>query len=252
MIKYDHPYRTAMDVLSKNQPPKYTQIAELLRRRIARGVWRTGDRLPANEALMKEFDVSRITIREALGLLINENLIEARQGAGTFVRSIPDERKRWLTVETSLSELVEAYRDTSPELLNLEENSSAPALMEADGKPAPNYFFMRRVHSKNGSPYAVISLYLDKRVFRQHPTRFRKEPVIPILAKMKNPSVAKARQTLTIGTAEADVARYLQIGLNAPVAEVRRVFTAPDRTVIYLAEVTYRGDFIRLEMDLTP
>jgi GntR family transcriptional regulator len=111
---------------------------------------------------------------------------------------------------------------------------------------------MRRVHSRNGSPYAVISLYLDKRVFRQHPARFRKEPVIPILAKMKNPSIAKAHQTLTIGTAEADVAKHLQIGLNAPVAEVRRVFTSADRTVIYLAEVTYRADFIRLEMDLTP
>jgi GntR family transcriptional regulator len=241
-----------MDVLSVNALPKYTQIAELLRRRIARGVWRKGDRLPANEALMKEFDVSRITIREALGLLINENLIEARQGAGTFVRSVPLERNRWLSVETNLSELVEAYRDTSPEMLNLEENSSAPALTSADGKAAPNYFFMRRLHSRNGSPYAVISLYLDKRVFRQHPARFRKEPVIPILAKMKNPSIAKAHQTLTIGTAEADIAKHLRIGLNAPVAEVRRVFTSADRTVIYLAEVTYRGDFIRLEMDLTP
>jgi GntR family transcriptional regulator len=69
---------------------------------------------------------------------------------------------------------------------------------------------------------------------------------------MKNPSIAKAHQTLTIGTAEADVAKYLQIGLNAPVAEVRLVFTSAGRTVIYLAEVTYRADFIRIEMDLTP
>jgi GntR family transcriptional regulator len=241
-----------MDILSTNALPKYMQIAELLRKRIARGVWRTGDRFPTNEALMKEFDVSRITIREALGLLTNEKLIEALQGTGTFVRGLPVERNRWLSVETSLSELVETYRDTSPELLTLEENSSAPVLTEVDGKPAHSYFFMRRVHSRNGSPYSVISLYLDKRVFRQHPARFRKEPVIPILAKMKEPAIAKAHQTLTIGTAEADVARYLQIGLNAPVAEVRRVFTSEDRTVIYLAEVTYRADFIRLEMDLTP
>lgn len=241
-----------MDILSTNALPKYMQIAELLRKRIARGVWRTGDRLPTNEALMKEFDVSRITIREALALLIDEKLVEARQGMGTFVRSIPLERNRWLSVETSLSELVEAYSDTTPELLNLEENSCAPALTDADGKPASDYFFMRRVHSRNGSPYSVISLYLDKRVFRQHPTRFRKEPVIPILAKMKKPAIARAHQTLTMGTAEADVAKHLQIGLNAPVAEVRRVFTDAERTVIYLAEVTYRADFIRLEMDLIP
>ena len=82
------------------------------------------------------------------------------QGTGTFVRGLPVERNRWLSVETSLSELVEAYRDTSPELLTLEENSSAPVLTEVDGMPARSYFFMRRVHSRNGSPYSVISLYL--------------------------------------------------------------------------------------------
>jgi GntR family transcriptional regulator len=42
------------------------------------------------------------------------------------------------------------------------------------------------------------------------------------------------------------------VPLNSPVAEVRRVFTSRDRTVIYLGEVTYRGDFVRLEMDLQP
>jgi GntR family transcriptional regulator len=34
------------------------------------------------------------------------------------------------------------------------------------------------------------------------------------------------------------------------VAEVRRVFCAPDGTVIYLGELTYRGDFIRVDMNL--
>ncbi len=59
-------------------------------------------------------------------------------------------------------------------------------------------------------------------------------------------------QTLEIGTADVTVARHLGIPVNAPVAEVRRVCQAKDETVIYLAEVTYRGDYIHLEMDLKP
>lgn len=39
--------------------------------------------------------------------------------------------------------------------------------------------------------------------------------------------------------------RYLR-----PVGEIRRVFCAPDGTVIYLGELAYRGDFIRLDIDL--
>ena len=44
--------------------------------------------------------------------------------------------------------------------------------------------------------------------------------------------------------------RHLGISVNAPVAEVRRVFTGPKRRVIYLGEVTYRGDFVHMEIDL--
>jgi GntR family transcriptional regulator len=82
--------------------------------------------------------------------------------------------------------------------------------------------------------------------------RFRRETVIPILKDMRDPRIKTARQTLTIGTAHLDVAKLLRVPLNSPVAERRRVFTSQDGTVIYLGEVTYRGDFIRIEMDLRP
>jgi len=62
--------------------------------------------------------------------------------------------------------------------------------------------------------------------------------------------IASARQSLTIGTAGAETAQALNISVTAPVAEVRRVFCAPDGTVLYVGDVSYRRDFIRLDMDL--
>jgi GntR family transcriptional regulator len=107
------------------------------------------------------------------------------------------------------------------------------------------------VHSRNNRPYCVIPIHLDEKTFRKYPERFRKETVIPILNDMRDPRSA-ARQTLTIGTADLEAAKLLQVPLNSPAAEVRRVFTTADRTVIYLGEVIYRGDFIRIDMDLRP
>lgn len=238
-------------ILARSPVPRYVQIADLLRQRIARGGWSAGMRVPSNEELMREFDVSRITVRQAVDVLARDGLLEARQGTGTFVSGeVRDDR--WLRVETSLADLAEVYRDTKPEILNLAEATAAPSLRPEDGLPAPSYFFMKRVHSHQGRPYCVISIYLDERVFRKQPDRFRAETVIPILTQMRSPAVAKARQTLTIGTAGLEVARHLGIASHAPVAEVRRVFNAADETVIYLGEVTYRGDFIHLEMDLKP
>ena len=55
-----------------------------------------------------------------------------------------------------------------------------------------------------------------------------------------------------ISRADVEVATLLDIPVGEPMADVRRVLVAPDGTVIYLAEVNYRGDFIHLDMDLKP
>lgn len=52
--------------------------------------------------------------------------------------------------------------------------------------------------------------------------------------------------------AAVEVAQNLEINLGAPEAEVRRDLIGPDVSVLYLGEATYRGDYIRSEMDLKP
>jgi GntR family transcriptional regulator len=75
-----------MHALSDSSPlPLYAQIAELLRGRILRGDWKEGDRLPSHEALTREFDVARVTVRQAIMLLEGDGLLTSRRGRGTFV-----------------------------------------------------------------------------------------------------------------------------------------------------------------------
>jgi GntR family transcriptional regulator len=240
-----------MNLISDGHVPKYAQIADIFRQRIARGTWAQGSRLPANESLAAEFGVSRVTIRQAVDLLVRDGIIEAQQGRGTFVTGTLTQT-RWLKVETTLADLAEVYRDTSPKIINISESRANAPLLPGEGEAAPGYVFMRRVHSRDDRPYCVISIYLDERIFRKSPKRFRTETVIPLLKEMREPRISSARQTLTIGVADLEVAKLLQVPLNSPVAEVRRVFTTADRTVIYLGEVTYRGDFVKIDMDLRP
>lgn len=232
--------------------PRYAQLADLFRHRIVRGVWGQGSKLPSLDELVREFDVARVTVRQAVELLAREGLLSAQQGRGTFVTGEPSGRLRSLRLETTLRDLADAYRGDKPELTLVEEADAAPVLRPQDGEPAPRYRFMRRVHSRDGEPYCVISIYLDDRVFRLAPRRFRRETVVPVLLELDAVHIAQARQTLAIGSADVEVAGYLRVAVNSPVAEVRRVCRAPDGTVIYLGEVTYRGDYIHFEMDLKP
>jgi len=236
-------------ILDKAQVPLYVQLADLFRQRIVKGVWREGEMLPSLEKLVAEFGVARVTVRQAIERLTRDGLVSPQRGRGTFVTGAP-RADRWLRVETTLANLAEMYRDTQPTILVIDESARMPRLAESDGVAAERYVYMRRVHANEGRPYCVIDIYLDAVIFARRPARFRREAVIPLLLAMPSVQIVTARQMLTISTADLEVAHHLGISVNAPVAEVRRIFTGPGRRVLYLGEITYRGDYVRLEMDL--
>ncbi|MEU8832365.1 GntR family transcriptional regulator [Streptomyces sp900116325] len=65
---------------------RYEQIADTLRTEIRAGQLNPGDRLPSETALAERFKVSVPTIRQALGVIQGEGLVEKRHGTGNFVR----------------------------------------------------------------------------------------------------------------------------------------------------------------------
>ena len=66
--------------------PKYLLIAEKLKHEIETGEYQPNDQLPKEFDLAKSYNVSRITVRNALQELENKNLIYRIQGAGTYVK----------------------------------------------------------------------------------------------------------------------------------------------------------------------
>jgi len=66
--------------------PLYHQIKDILVKRIVDKVWGPGDLIPTEQELMKEFDVSRTTIRQAITSMVHDGLLEKKQGKGTTVK----------------------------------------------------------------------------------------------------------------------------------------------------------------------
>jgi DNA-binding GntR family transcriptional regulator len=70
--------------------PRYQEIANDLRRRLADGEFPVGSALPGISALQAEYDVPGLnTIRQAEAILQDEGLIAPEQGRGTFVIGLP-------------------------------------------------------------------------------------------------------------------------------------------------------------------
>ena len=230
--------------------PLYLQVASTLRRRVETGLWAPGSQIPTLDELAAEFSMARVTLRQALALLEDEGLIRRQQGRGTFVADHLPERQ-WLRLGASWPALLETVSTLSPRLLVLEDSARHPELKPGEGKPAPAYKFMRRVHlTAEGAPYCLIGIFLDQRVFMKDPAAFKSQTVLPLLEGVGGVAVASAHQTLTIGTADAEAARHLALPLNAPTAEVRRVVTDSTGCAVYLAELIYRGDVVKLDIQL--
>ena len=82
-----------MTLDANNCVPLYEQVKINLQSQMTSRVFSPGERLPSETELCKTFGVSRITIRRALDDLVNEGILERKQGKGTFVAERKSEIK---------------------------------------------------------------------------------------------------------------------------------------------------------------
>jgi GntR family transcriptional regulator len=68
--------------------PAYIQLASILRRQIAAGVYHAGDQLPSEAQLCAQFGVSPMTVRRVINLLAERGVVAAYQGKGTYVKAL--------------------------------------------------------------------------------------------------------------------------------------------------------------------
>ena len=240
--------RTPLDRAdADSRVPRYLQVASVLRRRIRDGHWPVGAKIATLEELEHEFGVARVTVRQAIDLLQGEGLVKSFQGRGTFVTKAP-EHDRWIQLATDWESLIAPIRDSVPHFLPSGEEPP-PRIEEGDGVPAEAYVYLAASRSR------PAALRLRPGARRPSHPRPRAEVIrVPRRAGGAvgdgGSGISRAHQTLAIGAADMETARNLGIALNAPTAEARCVVTDAAGTVIYVGEITYPGDCVRLNIEL--
>ena len=96
-------------MLNDPRRPLYLQVHDQIRTRILAGEWRAGQALPSETAFIKQTGVSQGTVRKALNALADADLIERRQGLGTFIPlgTIEDNLSRFFRIIDSEGKTVE-------------------------------------------------------------------------------------------------------------------------------------------------
>lgn len=80
------PQATIQTIDRTSYEPAYVQLVNILRHAIASGEYQAGDQLPTEAELCATYDVSPMTVRRVINLLLDQGAVSTRRGRGTFVR----------------------------------------------------------------------------------------------------------------------------------------------------------------------
>lgn len=188
----------------------YHQIAHSLRDAIEKKIYRIGDRLPSERELSDTYDVSRMTLRQAISLLVEEGLLERRKGSGTYVASRRVQEK--MTGTTSFTDIIlKEGKIPSSKLLSYtrtranKKESEALGIMIGD--PVIRMERVRYadrvpvVYELATIPYQLIA-YLSQEDITQHFFKALTD---------SGHRIGKSSRTLSAKVADDDVAKLLDI-----------------------------------------
>ncbi len=241
---------TAPIDFSRSAAARYVQLASLFRRRVESGQWPVGTQIPTVDELAEECHVARATVRQALDLLEEEKLIARYRAKGTFVTGKPQEQF-WCEVASNWDGQLIAPEGVSIEILSARD-SRMPATADLSlGKLAGSYQYWRRRHWRNDRPYYLGEVYIDEKICKKIPARaFETKTSMRILRELPGLEIIEAHQTLTLGSADPELADLLHLPLNAPVAHVHRSAVDQNGTIVFVGDGIYRGDVVRLDIRL--
>ncbi len=152
-------------MIDKNKPiPLYYQLQEILIKLIEEGSYAVDEALPSEKELIKEFDVSRTTVRQAVDNLVNLGYLERRRGVGTFV--IKNEKKHYWELE-SLKSFREEFEskgyEVSTKLLSIEKEETPVELLSIF-KDENEVFKIERLRFINKKPAILVTTYVPVKI----------------------------------------------------------------------------------------
>ncbi|MFT0548680.1 GntR family transcriptional regulator [Allopusillimonas ginsengisoli] len=153
--------------ISKTDPvPLYSQLARLIEDEISCGKLAPGDALPTERELCEAYEVSRVTVREAIAVLKRKELVETRRGSGNYVTKHETVNRDLLGVHNFDLQIEASGHTNQLNLLEFEEDAQSRYVAEVLGVPADTSFIkVVRLRSADDIPLFIETIYLSRSRF---------------------------------------------------------------------------------------
>jgi DNA-binding GntR family transcriptional regulator len=241
--------RPQIEVDRSSPIPLYFQVAEQIAEAIHRGELRPGDQLDSEVQIAEALGLSRPTIRQAIGHLVDRGMIVRRRGVGTQILPLPARREMELT--SLYDDLDRAGRKPTTEVLRLARVGVGTEAAGALGLlPGTEVLHVVRLRRSEGEPLALMRNWLPTPMPSLTVEALETRGLYDVLRKA-GIRICVARQRIGACTADEEQARLLdeQVG-EALLTMERTAYDDHGRAVEYGSHI-YRASRYSLEVTVT-
>lgn len=222
--------------------PLYYQLETILRRKILSGDFKPESPLPSEDMLAEEYQVSRITVRQALASLEQDGLVLRQRGKGTFVaEKIGDFGLPPFT--GSIEDLVLMGIRTSTEVLATDWIDPPDHIREKLQVASDQVLRIEKIRSIDGSPFSHVFNYLPPDIGKRVPQELVPfKPMLMILEDELGIRAAEADQSVEATIADAEIASLLDVRAGDPLLKSERIVYDNKARAVEYVTVLYRAD----------
>lgn len=201
--------------------PMYRQIVNAIREKIIKGEYKVGTALPTEAQLRESFSCSRVTVRQALKLLIESGELESVQGSGTYVKENKINydiyqqssfAEKWAHLNVMTHSDVLAFEITKASL------TMADLLDIGEGD---KIFYVKRVRYLDDKPITVEETWLPTDMFPDLTYQVMQGSKYHFIEKEKGMVIDRSEQEIIPILPPQEIAELLDIDPAQPIIEKR-------------------------------
>lgn len=230
-------------MINKNSPiPLYYQLEEFIKELIEKGELRPGDALPPEREYAEQYQISRMTVRQAFTQLVNQGYLYRLQGKGTYVAERKIEQP--LQGLTGFTEDMKA-RGMVPgnQLIGFTiihpPSKIAAELAIPESEPV---YEIKRIRLADGVPMAIETVYMSANLIKGLTEQIVNQSIYSYIEGHLNLKIDRASQVIESSIASPNEAKLLKISKGAPVMLIHRNTYLKDGTPVEYVHSAYRAD----------
>lgn len=234
---------------AESAQPLYIRVENDIRKRILSKEWKSGERLPSEGELCSFYNVSRVTIRNAIEKLQNDGYLIKYQGKGTFINEIQMEQRlsKFYTFgdEIRAKGLSEVAKILSFERINADAKL-AEALMLNVGEAV---YCIQRVRFVENKPYTLEYSYIPLKYAPALNADMIQE--FGLYKSLNNLGIflSSAKEQFSAKLADAHTAQLLNLPEISAIISLKRT-TFSGSNIIEYCKSSVRGDFFNYTVEL--